>query len=106
MRLQKKVNINSKFAQSLDKDKDVNSGDILMIASDVRTVETKQYGAKQVVDVRLPNEEVRSLFLNQTSINNLVEQYGEETNSWVGKPVKCLIGITGTGKTMLVLKGK
>ena len=29
MRLQKKVNTNSKFAQSLDKDKDVNSGDIL-----------------------------------------------------------------------------
>jgi len=104
MRLQKKIN-SGKFAPSLDKDKDVSSGDIVMIASDVRTVETKQYGAKQVVDIKLPNDELRSLFLNQTSINNLVEKYGEDTANWMNKPAKCLIGITGTGKTMLILKG-
>jgi len=55
--------------------------------------------------VKLANDEERSLWLNQTSINNLVEKYGEDDKLWIGKPVKVLLGLTPTGKTMLILKG-
>lgn len=105
MRLQKKVNTNSKFAPSLDKDKDVQNGDIIQIVGEVREVETKQYGMKKVVDIKLPNEEVRSLWLNNTSINNLIDKYGAETGDWMNKPMKIMVGITGTGKSMVILKG-
>jgi hypothetical protein len=57
------------------------------------------------VDIKLPNEEVRSLWLNNTSINNLIDQYGAETGDWMNKPMKIMVGITGTGKSMVILKG-
>ncbi len=99
-KLVKKVS-GGKFAENLDKEKDVQSGDIIQIISEAREVETK-FGTKKVVDVRLPNEQVRSLFLNQSSENNIVDKYGDD---YINKPMKVLLGITGTGKTMLILKG-
>jgi hypothetical protein len=105
MILKKKVSGTGKFAPTLDKDKDVQNGDIVMICGEIREVETKQYGVKKVVDVKLPNDEVRGVWLNNSSINNLIEKYGEDTSAWMNKPCKCLLGITGTGKTMLILKG-
>lgn len=93
----------SKFAQSLDKDHDIQNGDIIQIISEVRNVTTK-YGEKQVVEIKLSNEEVRSMWLNTSSISNLIDKYGEDTNSWINKPMKVLIGLTPNGKTMVILK--
>jgi hypothetical protein len=101
--LKKKI-VADKFAPSLDKDKDIQSGDIIQIISDVRTANTK-FGEKQIIEIKLPNEEVRSLWLNQSSISNIIDKYGEDTNNWVDKPMKCLIGLTPNGKTMVILKG-
>ena len=103
MILKKKI-VNSKFAPSLDKDNEIASGDIVQIASEVRTVTTK-YGDKQVVDIRLPNEEIRGLWLNQASIANLIDKYGEDTTKWMNQPMKALIGLTPNAKTMVILKG-
>jgi hypothetical protein len=103
MILKKKI-VASKFAESLNKETEVQNGDIIQIVSDVRTVTTK-YGEKQVVEVRLPNEEIRSLWLNTSSISNIIDKYGEDTNNWVNKPMKVLIGLTPNGKTMVILKG-
>lgn len=103
MIIKKKI-VADKFAPSLNKDTEVQNGDIIQIISDVRTVTTK-FGDKQVIEVRLPNEDVRSLWLNSSSISNIIDKYGEDTNNWVNKPMKVLIGLTPNGKTMVILKG-
>ena len=110
MILKKKISGTGKFAPTLDKDKDIQNGDIVQLVGDIREVETKQWGVKKVIEVKLPNEEVRTLWLNQSSINNLVEKYGNgegflDSSALNGKPMKCLLGITGKGDTMLILKG-
>ena len=103
MILKKKI-VAGKYAPSVDKDKELASGDIVQILSDVREVTTK-FGEKQCFEIRLPNEEVRSFWLNQSSISNLIDTYGEDTKNWVNKPAKVLIGLTPNGKTMAILKG-
>ena len=104
----KKITVaGGKFPATLDKDNDVNSGDIVMISSEVRMGKSKfkPSGEQEVINIKLPNDEERSLWLNQTSLNNLIEKYGEDDKAWVGKPMKVLVGLTGTGKTMVILKG-
>jgi hypothetical protein len=110
MLLKKKISSTGKYAPNLDKDKDVQSGDIIQLVGDVREVETKQYGLKKVIEIKLTNEETRTLWLNQTSINNLITTYGEgkdyiESGVLNGKPMKILLGLTGKGDTMAILKG-
>jgi hypothetical protein len=103
----KKISSTGKFPPSIDKDNDVQSGDIVMIASEARMAKSKfkDSGEQAVLTAKLPNEEERTIWLNQTSINNLVDKYGEDDKFWVGKPMKVLIGLTPQGKTMLILKG-
>ena len=103
MILKKKI-VAGKYAPSLNKDTEINTGDIVQIASDVRVATTK-YGEKEVVEIRLPNEEIRSFWLNEKSRTNLIDKYGEDTTQWINKPMKALVGLTPKGMTMVILKG-
>ncbi len=104
MIIKKKIVGGSKFPESLNKETEINSGDIFQIVSEVREITTK-FGEKQVIEIKLPNEEVRTLWLNTSSKNNIIDKYGEDTTGWMNKPMKALIGLTPNGKTMVILKG-
>lgn len=103
MILKKKI-VAGKYAPTLNKDTEITSGDIVQIVSDVRVATTK-FGDKQVFDIKLPNEEVRSFWLNAKSLENIIDKYGEDTTQWINKPMKALVGLTPKGMTMVILKG-
>ena len=60
----------------------------------VREVQTKLYGKKLIADVNGD----RSVFLNATSVGNISEAYGDETDNWTDKKLDL--------KTIVMLIGK
>ncbi len=86
MKLQKKVSISGDWAK---KGEDIKDSDIVVML-DAGTTITGDYGDRQVFKIKTRNGE-KLLSFNQTSINNLIDAYGEETENWVGKNVKVWI---------------
>lgn len=70
----------------LKKGQDFKDGDILEIASEGRQVEG-QFGMQDIFLVKGKNIEGNVSF-NTTTINNLVDAYGEESINWIGKKIK------------------
>lgn len=68
---------------------DFKEGDLLKIL-DAGQVVTGEYGDKHVFKVETKNGE-RNLSFNQTSVNNLVEAFGEESDTWIGKTIKAFV---------------
>jgi len=73
--------------QFAKKGEDFKEGDTLVIANEGKPIEG-QFGVQDVFLVKLPNGEEKNLSFNQTSINNIVDAYGEDSTKWIGKPVK------------------
>ena len=69
---------------------DFKDGDILQILDEGKEVEG-EFGIRTIFQVRIPNEESKNLAFNQTSLNYLVDSYGEETKNWKGKDVKAWV---------------
>jgi len=84
MKLQKKETMGMPFAK---KGTDVKEGDIITIGSEGKIVET-QFGSQNIFEIKTANGVELVLGINQTSINALVDAFGEETANWVGKKVK------------------
>ena len=70
---------------------DFKDGDILQILDEGRLDDSGDFGPKMVFQVRLPNEESKNLNFNKTSMNYLIDAYGEETLEWKGKDIKVWI---------------
>lgn len=68
---------------------DLKDGDIIKILSSGETV-AGEHGEQFVVKVMTRNGE-KNLALNQTTINNLIDSYGEDSDNFVGKDVKVWI---------------
>ena len=68
------------------KGKDINNGDTITIMSEGKVVEG-QFGAQNVFEIKTATGEFIMSF-NQTSINSLVDKWGEESTNWKGKQVK------------------
>lgn len=66
---------------------DYKEGDLITIMNEGDEVEG-QYSRQDVFKVKVPSGEELSLAFNKTSINNLIDAFGEEASSWVGKQVK------------------
>lgn len=83
MRYEKKVSV----GKWVKKGEDFKDKDILVIASEGQQVQGT-YGVQNVFLVRCPNGNEGNLSFNQTSINNMIDAFGEDSVQWVGKKVK------------------
>lgn len=84
MKYQKKVSIKGDFAR---KGEDIKDGDIITILDEGKTVQGN-YGAQHIFKIKLADGEDKDFSLNQTSLNNLIDAFGEEATEWIGKEVK------------------
>ncbi len=80
---------------------DIKDGDIITIV-DAGQITMGQYGEQHVFKIKTRNGE-KAITLNQTTMNNLIDAYGDETKEWVGKEVKVwLIKALVSGKMQKV----
>ena len=68
---------------------DIKSGDIIKIL-DSGNIEMGQYGEQKNFKVKTRNGEKKMAF-NQATINVLVEEFGEDSENFVGKDVKVIL---------------
>lgn len=83
----KKVITLGKFARSGEHFKD---GDILQILDEGREQEG-EFGIQTIFKVRVPSEEEMNLSFNQTSMNHLIDSFGDNTEDWIGKNIKAWV---------------
>lgn len=82
-------------------DADLKNGDTVKITGDA-VVETGQYGDQHYFRIETRNGEKKTPF-NQTTINVLVSEFGDESEAWLGKEVKVILKPdTINGKRVLV----
>lgn len=96
MIIKKKVNMGMGFAQKkayeyqgVKYEADLKDGDLVKITNG-GTTQMGQYGEQHIFGLQTRNGE-KALALNQSSLNNLVEAFGEETENWKDKEVKVWI---------------
>ena len=83
--------------QFLKRGEDYKNGDSLEIANEGKQVEG-QFGLQDVFLMKLANGMEGNVSINQTSLNNLIDGYGEDSKNWIGKKVKVMvITIPGQG---------
>jgi len=82
MKFNKKESVSGTYAK---KGQDINDGDFITINSAGKIVEG-QFGSQNVFEIKTAKGEFLMSF-NQTSINSLVDAFGEESENWIGKKV-------------------
>lgn len=83
MRYTKRISV----GQFFKKGEDFKDGDILTIANEGKQIEG-QFGVQDVFLVKLKDETEGNVNFNQTTINNLIDGYGEDSINWIGKEIK------------------
>ena len=68
---------------------DLKVGDVVKIL-DSGTIEQGQFGEQNNFKIKTRNGE-KKLPLNQKTINVLVEEFGDESENWVGKDMKVIL---------------
>lgn len=104
MKIQKKVSMNGEFCKIGE---DVKDGDVVKIL-DSGTVISGDYGDRHAFKIDTTNGE-KILSFNQTSLNNLVDAIGDETENWKGKEIKVFIVkqmVSGKLRNIAYLTGK
>lgn len=86
MLVQKIIRAQGEFAKVGE---DFKDEDTLVIKNEGQII-TGDYGDRHVFKVLTKNGE-KNLTFNQTSMNNLIDAYGEDTSSWIGKNTKVYI---------------
>lgn len=85
MLVQKKVSIMGEWI----KKEDLENGDIIKVL-DAGELMPGDYGERHVFKIETKNGE-RLITFNQSSMNYLIDAFGEETEKWIGKKVKAWI---------------
>ena len=70
-------------------DADIKSGDTIKIL-DGGVIETGQYGEQHNFRIKTRNGE-KKLAFNQRTLNVLIDEFGDNTEEWVGKDVKVIL---------------
>ena len=70
-------------------DADIKNGDTVKIL-DAGVVESGQYGDQHNFKIKTRNGE-KKMALNQKTINVLIEEFGDNTEEWVGKDVQVIL---------------
>jgi hypothetical protein len=85
MKVLKKISVGGAFAKL---GKDFEEGDVITFASEGEMV-PGEFGEKLTFKIKTKgSDEKKNLSLNQTSVNYLIDAYGDDTTSWIGKQVK------------------
>lgn len=66
---------------------DFKDGDLLTVANEGKDVEG-EFGIQHLFLVKLPNGEEKNVSFNTTSMNGMIDCWGEDSLKWVGKEVK------------------
>jgi len=82
MKYQKKVSLGA----WLKKGEDVKDGDLIKIANEGKKA-TGEYGEQDVFLFKTEDKE-GNISINQTSINNWIDAWGDDSINWIGKEVK------------------
>jgi len=104
MKVQKITRAQGEYAKI---NQDIKDGDIVKLLDGGQIV-TGDFGDRHVFKIQTTNGE-KNLSLNQTSMNNLIDEYGDETSSWVNKDVKVWLitqSVSGQMKKVCYLTGK
>lgn len=72
----------------LKKGEDFKPDDILEIGNEGKQVEGN-FGTQDIFLVKTGEGKEGNVNFNQTTLNGLVDAYGEDSVKWIGKPVKC-----------------
>lgn len=87
MKREKKVSAGMPFAK---KDEEIFDGDVVTIIDEGQNI-VGTYGDQFVIGIQLKNGDKRAFTINQTSDNNLIDAFGEDTIKWVGKKVNVFL---------------
>ena len=71
----------------LKKGEDFKDGDTAEIASEGKQIEG-QFGMQDIFMIKLADEREGNIGFNQTSMNNIIDGYGEDSINWIGKKIK------------------
>ena len=102
MQVQKKESVQGDFVKVGE---DLFDGDIIYFANEGKEVQG-DFGMFKSFKVKVKNGEIKDMAINQTSINNLVDVYGTETQQWLNKPALVWIikqMVSGTLKDVVYL---
>ncbi len=66
---------------------DLKDGDVVTIANEGKKIQGT-FGEQDVFLIKLPNGEEKNVNLNQTSLNALIDAYGDDSINWIGKIAK------------------
>ena len=83
MKFTKKVSTGVPFAR---KGEDIKNGDVVVITNEGQEIDGK-FGTQNVFSVKTKTAEVAMSF-NQTSLNAIIDEYGDDSVKWIGKEVK------------------
>jgi len=104
MKVTKVVRAQGEFAKI---NEDIKDGDLIKILSEGQII-TGDYGDRHVFKVETRNGE-KNLSFNQSSMNNLIEAYGDDTVLWIGKNAKSYVvkqNVGGSLKNVCYLVGE
>lgn len=71
----------------LKKGVDIKEGDLVEIANEGTEVQG-EYGTQNIFLVKLADGREGNVSFNQTSLNGLIDAFGEKAINWIGKQVK------------------
>lgn len=83
MKVSKRVSVAGQFAKL---GQDFDEGDEITILNG-GDITTGEYGERHTFKIKTKNGE-RIMSFNQTSLNYLIDAYGDDTDAWVGKNAK------------------
>lgn len=101
MKVTKKTSVAGQYAKL---GTDFDEGDVITILNEGDIV-TSEYGEGHVFKIETKNGE-RNMRFNQTSLNYVIDAFGDESSEWVGKKVKVWVfdmNISGKMKAVVFL---
>jgi hypothetical protein len=69
------------------KGEDIKDGDIITIANEGKQIEG-QFGTQDIFLIKLVDGQEKNFSFNSTSMNNMIDVFGEDSKNWIGKQVK------------------
>lgn len=103
MKVQKIVRAQGEFVKN---GVDIKDGDKITILNEGEII-TGEWGDRHVFKVKTNTGE-KNLSFNQTSMNHIIEEYGDDTQDWKGKDVKVWLitqSVSGSMKKVCYLTG-
>ena len=95
MKIVKKISLQGEYVKA---GVDIKDGDFITIL-DEGTIIPGDFGDRHTFKIDTPKGE-KLMSFNQTSLNNLVDAYGEETSGWIDKKIKVFIVKQMVGNTL------